>query len=522
MTRKDKRTYRVLGLIGMLLVILFAITWFAPGNIPQIFEGPLRFLNIPLFVLTSYIVWHEITAGIYSYWLVRMIQPYRYLPPQKGLKVAFITTFVPGKEPHSMLHRSLTAMKEAHYDHDTWLLDEGDDAEAKRICHELGVKYFTRRGVKKYNTEGGLFAAKTKGGNHNAWYDAYGYMYDIVAQVDTDFIVKKNFLTETLGQFRDPRVAFVGTPQYYGNLKDGLVARGAAEQTYSFYGPMLRGQSGYDSVMMIGANHIVRVAALKSVGWYAGHLTEDLLTGMRLFAAGWRSAYCPKVLAVGEGPTSWGAFFAQQMRWAHGCFDVLFRHSWRLLPKMNLTRRLSLFVSLQHYFSGFNLVVGSTLLASYFFFGISTVDYSIEKTLLIYLPLLTWLYVVPLWYHRFNILDKKEHGLMPAGKAVNLAAQPIFFLALIGALRNKKITFQVTPKGRAANDDISLRLFRFHIILGILSLAALIVGLGQGRHSYILVFWAITNTINATLFVGLVLRTKMRDSKKLHLTSLSQ
>ncbi len=509
LTRYDKRTYRLLSMIGLVLVAAFAITWFNPSNFPQTFQGPLWFVNVLLFILTTYIIWHEIVSGLYSFQLLRKIKPYRHKAPQKGLKVAFITTFVPGSEPHSMLRRSLQAMTEAHYEHDTWLLDEGNDAKAKQICKDLGVKYFTRKNKKKYNTDGGKFAQKTKGGNHNAWYDAHGHAYDIVAQADTDFIVKKNFLTETLGQFRNPKVAFVGTPQYYGNYDDGLVARGAAEQTYSFYGPMMRGQSGYNSPMMIGANHIVRVSALKSIDYYAAHLTEDLLTGMRLFAAGWQSVYCPKVLAVGEGPTSWDAYFAQQMRWAHGCFDVLFRHSWKLLPKMNIHRSLRLFVSLQHYFSGFNLIVGSVLLSLYFLLGIASANYSLQNTLLIYLPLLAWLYLVPLWYHRFNILHKKEHGLMLAGKIVNLAVQPIFFLAFIGAVRNKKISFHVTPKGQDVDDVVSFRLFSFHIALGVLSLGSLVVGLILGRFSYILVFWAIANTIVALIFIGIVLKSKL-------------
>ena len=50
------------------------------------------------------------------------------------------------------------------------------------------------------------------------------------------FVPKRNFLTKTLGYFRDPVVAFVGTPQIYGNTSTSLIAQGAAEQLYTFYG----------------------------------------------------------------------------------------------------------------------------------------------------------------------------------------------------------------------------------------------------------------------------------------------
>jgi cellulose synthase (UDP-forming) len=513
MTRQDRRMYRLIGIIGISLTAIFAITWFSPSNIPQAFQGYWWFLNIVFFALTTYVVWHEIVAGLYTFQLLGHIKPYKYISPQKNLKVAFITTFVPGKEPHSMLRSCLKAIAAVDYDHDTWVLDEGNDPLARRICKELGVKYFTRNGIAKYNTVDGKFASKTKGGNHNAWYDAHGFAYDIVAQVDTDFIVKKNFLTETLGQFRNPRIAFVGTPQYYGNGNSGLVAKGAAEQTFNFYGPILRGQSGSSSPHMIGANHIVRVSALKSIDWYAAHLTEDLLTGMRLYADGWKGVYCPKVLAVGEGPTTWDAFFAQQMRWAHGCFDILFRHAYKILPKLGVLQQLRLFISLQHYFSGFNLVIGSLLLILYFLFGIQTANYSMINTLLIYVPLLLWLYATPLWYHRFNIYHKRERGFMLAGKVINLAVQPIFFMAFLGAARNKRITFHVTPKGQDVNDSVSFKLFRFHIALGVLSLTALIIGLMADRVSYVLIFWAVANTIIAIVLTIIVISSKIRLPK---------
>lgn len=509
MGRYELRAYRLFVFVGFILIALFALTWFNPSNISWLFDGPWAFLNILLFAVTTYVVWHEIIASAHVATLLVKMRKWQSRRPQKNLKVAFITTFVPGKEPHDMLRKSLTAIVAADYEHDTWVLDEGNDPEAKRICKELGVKHFSRNGIAKYNTASGAFAAKTKGGNHNAWYDAQGYKYDIVAQVDVDFIVKKNFLTETLGQFRDPRVAFVGTPQYYGNYNDGLVAKGAAEQTFSFYGPVQRGLDGAGNIpMMIGANHIVRVQALKEVGWYAGHLTEDLLTGMTLYAHGWKAVYCPKVLAVGEGPSTWDAFFAQQMRWAHGCYDVLFRHSNKLFRKMGIVQQLRLFVMLQHYFTGMNLVLGSVLLLLYFVFGVSTTNYPMDQALVLYFPILAWLFILPLWHHRFNINPKKEKGLLAAGKIATLAVQPVYFVALIGALRNKKVHFIVTPKGETTSDAVSFRLFWPHVVLGSISLLGLVYGLLEGRSSFILIFWAAANIVVTLLFVTLYALSK--------------
>jgi cellulose synthase (UDP-forming) len=510
MGRYEMRAYVAFLVVGLVLIGSFAYTWFSPSNISVSFRGALSFLNVFLFVVTSYVVWHEIISSLHIALLLPKMKKWKHSRPQKDLKVAFITTFVPGKEPHSMLRQSLTSITAVDYKHDTWLLDEGNDSEAKRICEELGVRHFSRKNRKEYNTDGGTFTARTKGGNHNAWYDAHGHKYDIVAQADLDFIVKRNFLTETLGQFKDPKVAFVGTPQYYGNYDDGLVARGAAEQSFSFYGPVERGLAGVGMPMMVGANHIIRVEALKGIGWYAAHLTEDLLTGMTLYANGWKGAYCPKILAVGEGPTTWESFFVQQMRWAHGCFDILFRHSYRLLKTMTIPQRIRFTIMLQHYFSGMNLVLGSMLLCLYFVFGLSGASYPSELSLLIYLPLLMWLFIMPLWHHRFNINPKKEKGLMIAGKIANLAVQPVFFLALIGALRNKKLHFIVTPKGQEPSSRIPFKLFRIHLVLGIAAIGGLIYGLSTGKSSFVLIFWAVANIFVAAIFAYICLMSRLK------------
>ena len=57
----------------------------------------------------------------------------RPLPPPEGLRVAVVTTCVPGAESHEMLAESLSALVAIDYPHDTWLLDEGGDPEIGRI-----------------------------------------------------------------------------------------------------------------------------------------------------------------------------------------------------------------------------------------------------------------------------------------------------------------------------------------------------------------------------------------------------
>jgi cellulose synthase (UDP-forming) len=300
-------------------------------------------------------------------------------------------------------------MVAAEYPHDTWLLDEGDSPEVKSICRQYGVKHFTRRGKEVLNTPVGKFT-KTKGGNHNSWYQTVGHDYDFVAQIDTDFVPEPTFLMKTLGYFRDPGVAFVGTPQVYGNTADSLVARGAAEQLYNFYGPVLQGLSGMEMSLMIGANHVVRVAALEGVDHYTAHITEDLITGMTLHAKGWKSTYVAEPLAVGEGPFTWEAYFNQQMRWAYGCMDILFRLSPRLLWRMGPRRMVHYFFLMQFYFSGLAMAVSTALLALYFATGVRPANVDLLRFVVLYSLATLGIWMTSVWLSGSTSLGAEKAG----------------------------------------------------------------------------------------------------------------
>jgi cellulose synthase/poly-beta-1,6-N-acetylglucosamine synthase-like glycosyltransferase len=416
--------------------------------------------------------------------------------PLPGLKVALITTFVPGSESVELLHKTLPAMRKVAYAHDTWLLDEGNDPEVQRLCNYYGVYHFSRNGKDHYNTHDGKFAKKTKGGNHNSWYDMVGNNYDIVAQMDTDFIPSVNFLTKTLGYFRDPKVAFVGTPQIYGNTNDSLIALGAAQQTYSFYGPLLRGMAGMNTAMLIGANHVIRVSALRSVDHYSAHITEDLLTGMKLHARGWKSVYVPEALAIGEGPITWKAYFAQQKRWAYGCMHILFNHSLSLFKAMSLRRIIYYFIIQQHYFGGIATFLSILCLVAYFAFGLQSTNVDLTNFLTLYVPVLVIIAFVNRWIQKFNIRPNKERGIMWAGMYIGIVAWPIYLTAFFALFKTKKLVYKVTPKGKKAKpQNLPVKLFLPHFALGFIALGCLVSAAYTGRDSAVMLFWAIVASV---------------------------
>lgn len=65
------------------------------------------------------------------------------------------------------------------------------------------------------------------------------------------------------------------------------------------------------------------------IGWIYGSVTEDILTGFKMHARGWRSIYCmPKRPAFkGSAPINLSDRLNQVLRWALGSVEILFsRH----------------------------------------------------------------------------------------------------------------------------------------------------------------------------------------------------
>lgn len=503
---RQRLTYGAFLVVGLFLAARFALFWFSPQRLPHDFGPSFGLGDVALFGGLTFVIWHRQLMDIVGWLVCRRMDPQREPPrPASGLRVAFITTFVPASESLDMLGRTLRAMLAADYPHDTWLLDEGDSVEVRALCRSLGVRHFSRHGIAEYNTARGRFLARTKAGNHNAWYAEYAERYDVVAQIDSDFQVRRDFLTRTLGYFRDSRVAFVGTPQIYGNMGN-LIARGAAQQTYLFYGPIMRALSRRRMTLLIGANHIVRVAALQDIGWYQGHLTEDLATGMRFHAGRWESVYVAEPLAVGEGPTTWTAYFNQQYRWAFGCLNIFFAHSPRLNLKMRGRHALYYFLLEQFYFSGLTMAAAVVLLLLYYLFGWAPANFEVAQLVSWYVPLLAWRQAMLLWLQRFNVRPAEESGLMWAGRVLTIAAIPIYFLALVGVLRNKRVTWKTTPKGEAGDQEgDSLRVFVPHLGLSMLILAGMGGAVALGHTAWVFLAWGcVTASLMAAFSAGQV------------------
>jgi len=393
--------------------------------------------------------------------------------PESGTRVAFLTSFVPGKEPLEMVTRTLEAAVRIRHRGlmHVWLLDEGDDPAVKEVCARLGVHHFSRKGVARWNMPKGPHRARTKHGNYNAWLDAHGDAYDYFASVDTDHVPLPNYLERMLGYFRDPDVGFVIGPQVYGNY-DTFVTKAAESQQFLFHALIQRAGNRYGAPMFVGTSNAVRISALRQVGGLYDSITEDMATGFEihrhrnpLTGRKWRSVYTPDVLAVGEGPTAWTDFFTQQLRWSRGTYETILKQYWKgwfSLPPGKLFNYTMMIIF--YPMSALNWILAALSCALFLGMGASGVQIDPVAWMMLYgnaSALQIGLYV---WNRRHNVSPHEPEGSGGlAGMVMSALSAPVYARSLMDTVLRRKSSFVVTPKGDSSSPDTLFGTFRIHL-----------------------------------------------------------
>ncbi|MEU3985882.1 glycosyltransferase family 2 protein [Streptomyces sp. NPDC026672] len=421
--------------------------------------------------------------------------------PETGTRVAFLTSFVPGKEPLEMVTRTLEAAVRLRHRGElhVWLLDEGDDPAVKEVCARLGVHHFSRKGVARWNQPGGPHRAKTKHGNYNAWLDAHGDRYDFFASVDTDHVPLPNYLERMLGYFRDPDVGFVIGPQVYGNY-DSLVTKAAESQQFLFHALIQRAGNRYGAPMFVGTSNAVRIRAIRQIGGLYDSITEDMATGFEMHRATnpatgrkWRSVYTPDVLAVGEGPNAWTDFFTQQLRWSRGTYETILKQYWKGFFSLPPGKLLNYTLMIVFYpMSALNWILAALSCALFLGLGASGVNIDPTVWLMLYgnaSALQIGLYV---WNRRHNVSPHEPEGSGGvAGMVMSALSAPVYARSLMDAVLRRKSGFVVTPKGESASPDTLFGTFRIHWFFVLVFGGSLVAGFALGHAHPAMITWAV-------------------------------
>ncbi|HJU04431.1 MAG TPA: hypothetical protein VJ692_04710, partial [Nitrospiraceae bacterium] len=206
---RDGLVFAPLSAAGLLAIAYFLSDWM---RLPAWHSYPA--MMVLLTILIAVVLFNN--QG--RWFLLPMMKRPEPMPIRSAWRVGVVTTFVGGAESLDMLEETVAALRAMEYPHETWVLDESDDPDVTALCRRLGAQHFSRKSLRHYHAERGVFQSHSKHGNYNAWlYDIGFERYDIISAFDPDHIPARTFLTEVLGYFHDPRIGYVQAAQAYYN-----------------------------------------------------------------------------------------------------------------------------------------------------------------------------------------------------------------------------------------------------------------------------------------------------------------
>jgi cellulose synthase (UDP-forming) len=306
--------------------------------------------SIPLFVL-------EVHAALglalftFSLWDVDDRPDHRNVDRTKLRIAVLVPTYNEGIE---ILLPTIAAAAAMRVRHTTWVLDDGNRPEVRRLARDLGVRYLARKEH-----------AHAKAGNLN--HALAVIKADLVAVLDADHVADAGFLARTVGYFDDPRIALVQTPQEFYNHEsfehDAVAGDGERFHEQALFYRMLQpGKNRWGGAFWCGTGAVVRAEALREIGGVATDtITEDIHTTIRLHRRGWRTVYHNEVLARGLAAGDADTYQLQRLRWGTGAMQVLRHESPLWVRGLTIPQRLSYAATLLGWFDAWRTLGFATL-----------------------------------------------------------------------------------------------------------------------------------------------------------------
>jgi cellulose synthase/poly-beta-1,6-N-acetylglucosamine synthase-like glycosyltransferase len=462
----ERLMLQLMIIIGMLNMLYFVYNLLRPEYV-----GHLVFYWLLIFAIAFGCL--KVLHEWYHYFFIQVpTKP----DTQQNFTVDILTTFCPG-EPYEMIEETLRAIQAIRYPHTTYLGDEGNDPYLRELCASLGVTHVTR-----------ATRENAKAGNiNNILKQATG---DLCVVLDPDHVPVPEFLDSVVPYFSDERIGYVQIVQAYSNRDESLVAKGAAQQTFQFYGPMMMTMNEYGTVMAIGANCTFRRSALDSIGGHAAGLAEDMHTAMQLHAKGWRSVYVPEVLTRGLVPATLSAYYKQQLKWARGTLELLFVTYPKLFGKFTWRQRLHYGTLPFHYFSGFVFLINFVVPVVSLVLGIIPLKVDLVTFAMMGFPFVVSVMMIRHYVQRW-VMEEEERGFHVVGGILLIGTWWVHMVGLVYTIVRKKVPYIPTPKESTTRDGWSICIP--NMVVGLVSLFAIIYGLYTDWNPYSIFMAGVTS-----------------------------
>jgi len=280
------------------------------------------------------VIWHRKGA--------RTFQP---LTPGAEFKYPKVSLHLPiHNEPPAMVRKTLEALAKVDYPHlEVLVMDNNTKDPAiwepvRDDCERLGPMF---RFFHLENWPG------FKAGAINHALEQTAPDAEIIAVIDSDYILSPDWLNSMVPYFDNENVGFVQSPQDYRDRHQSTFKNICYWEYAGFFNIGMVQRNEYNAIIQHGTMTMIRKSALLEVGkWAEWCICEDSELGLRLYEAGYDSVYVKDSFGRGLMPDTFSGYMTQRFRWVYGAMQIIKGHWRSFLP----TKKSPLTAAQRYYF----------------------------------------------------------------------------------------------------------------------------------------------------------------------------
>lgn len=222
-------------------------------------------------------------------------------------------------EPPAMVKQTLDALANLDYpDFEVLIIDNNTKDPAvwepvRDYCATLGPRF-------KFFHVAPL--AGFKGGALNYLIPHTAPDAEVIAVIDSDYCVDRNWLKHMVPHFADPKIAIVQSPQDYRDQTESTFKKLCYSEYKGFFHIGMVTRNDRDAIIQHGTMTMTRRSVLEELGWADWCICEDAELGLRVFEKGYSAAYSHNSYGKGLMPDTFIDFKKQRFRWPTARFRL--------------------------------------------------------------------------------------------------------------------------------------------------------------------------------------------------------
>lgn len=278
-------------------------------------------------------------------WHRKSVRSFEPLMPTSEFRYPKVSLHLPiHNEPPKMVRKTLEALAKVDYPNMEVLVMDNNTKDpaiwepVREDCERLGSRF---RFFHLENWPG------FKAGAINHALEQTASDAEIIAVIDSDYILSPDWLKRMVPYFDNENVGFVQSPQDYRDLHVSTFKSFCYWEYAGFFNIGMVQRNEYNAIIQHGTMTMIRKSALLEVGkWAEWCICEDSELGLRLYEAGYDSVYCKESFGRGLMPDTMSGYMTQRYRWVYGAMQIIKAHWRSFLP----TKKSPLTSAQRYYF----------------------------------------------------------------------------------------------------------------------------------------------------------------------------